>query len=906
MEILKKAIEAVKKNEKNFFKFLRPNEVGATGSHQSGILISKASHQIMFDGPSPKIKTERTVNITWPNGRISDCHFKYYDSKNEFRITNFGKNFDYLTPKSLGALFILSMLDYDNYEGYFLFEEDLINQFLHEFGLSRNDDNGLIKKSTQTSFDLRESLPPTMNIRNEKTEILKEDKEITANFKSRARLLPQLGDMLIKSEDVAFLELLKNSYDADATKVTVLMDQLDSKDNSIIIIEDNGHGMDSETITDVWLELGSDYKVNKAKQLKLKITDEKQRMPIGEKGIGRLGVHKLGNEIELISKKINKNEVHVKINWGDFDESENDIDEEGNRIKKYIEDIEISVIEKSTPRHFIKEEAHGTFISISSLKSNWNRAKIRDVQRTITSLSSPFQNINEEFKVDFKVMDKPAWLDNIITWENIKDLALYQFDATIEGSEITKFNYNFIPFTVFEKVEKRNRKYTNDVDDEDFNKNDELILSHHTLKRRNDKNEKETFSVSKDSVGKIRVKGYVFDLESYVLNEVLDKKGLKEYLKSNSGVKVFRDDMRVYNYGEPDNDWLELNLSRVNSPGEKISNNIIVCGVFLDRKESTGLKEKTNREGFIENQHFFDFKNAVTHTIELFEILRKSDKKLLRDKYGPTKKSEPVLSSIAKLQSLVVKKVKDPIVADEINNHLFEIESNYKLMHDRLLKTSSAGLGLGIVLHEIEKVIQELYEIVRNDSSMLKNVNSLVTRLSKLVNGYSEMFRKTGTKIVSLYDVIEDSLFSVEFRLRKHETKIIKAYETKGEITLNIAKGLIEGIIINLIDNSLYWLDVALEEHKTINEKFIFIDIIDNENTVEIIIADNGTGFLIPTDVAIEPMETGKKAGLGLGLNIAHEIMLTQKGNLTFPDFDDYGIPNEYRKGALVSLVFKK
>jgi len=733
-----------------------------------------------------------------------------------------------------------------------------------------------------------------------------QDKEIIANFKSRARLLPQLGDMLIKSEDVAFLELLKNSYDADATEVTVLMDQLDSKENSIIIIEDNGHGMDSETITDVWLELGSDYKVNLAKGLKTQTTEEKKRTPIGEKGIGRLGVHKLGNQIELISKKKNKNEVHVKINWGDFDETEYKTDENGNKIKKYIEDIEITVVEKNIPKHFITKDTHGTFICISNLKSNWNRAKIRDVQRTITSLSSPFQNSNEEFKVGFKVMDKPAWLDNIITWENIKNLALYQFEAEIEGNVITRFNYEFIPFPVFEKVEKRLRTYTNDKTNIEYEKNDELILSHHTLKRRNEKNEKETFSVSENVIGKIIIKGHVFDLESYILNEVLDKKGLKEYLKSNSGVKVFRDEMRVYNYGEPDNDWLDLNLSRVNSPGEKISNNIIVCGVFLDRKNSTGLQEKTNREGFIENQHFFDFKNAVNHTIELFELLRKTDKKLLRDKYGPTKKSEPVLSSIAKLQSLVNKKVQPIEVAIEINNHLSEIENNYKLMHDRLLKTSSAGLGLGIVLHEIEKVIQELYEIVRNDSSMLKNVNSLVTRLSKLVNGYSEMFRKTGTKIVSIVDVIEDSLFSVEFRLRKHETKIIKAYENKKNISLNIAKGLIEGIIINLLDNSLYWLEVAKEEHQTILEKLIYIDIVENDNTIEIIIADNGTGFLIPTDVAIEPMETGKKAGLGLGLNIAHEIMLTQKGNLTFPDFEDYEIPNNFRKGALVSLVFKK
>lgn len=746
------------------------------------------------------------------------------------------------------------------------------------------------------------------------------DIQIVANFKSRARLLPQLGDMLIKSEDVAFLELLKNSYDAGATKVTVLMDQLDSKEHGIIIIEDNGYGMDVSTITDVWLELGSDYKVDQLRKIRSLPIGEKQRIPIGEKGIGRLGVHKLGNEIELISKKLDKNEVHLQIDWGDFDET-NNIDDDGNKIKKYIEDISIKVVEKPNPTHFVSPNSHGTFIAISNLKSKWNRAKIRDLQRTITSLSSPFQNSNEEFVVEFKVLDKPNWLDNIITWESIKDLALYKFRALLQQNEILRFEYQFEPFATFEKVDSRIRIYKSESTDNTINPeidfedyfsdyedvlNDELILSHHLIKKRDDNNNKEFISLSKEEIGPVYIEGYVFDLENYVMSEVLDKKGLKEYLKSNSGVKVFRDGMRVYNYGEPDNDWLDLNLKRVNSPGEKISNNIIVAGVFLDRKSSSGLQEKTNREGFIENSHFWAFKEGVAHVVEVFELLRKYDKKTLRDNYGPTKKSEPVLSSIANLQNLVIRKVKDEVVAKEINTHLSDIESNYRMMHDRLLKTSSAGLGLGIVLHEVEKVVKELYEIVRNDSSILSNVNSLVSRLSRLVKGYSEMFRKTSKSRVELKTMLDDSLFSVEFRLRKHQISVTRAFEQREDITLNIAGGLIEGIIINLLDNSIYWLDVAYEEHKSIKEKLILLDIVDNETSVEILIADNGTGFLIPTDIAVQAMETGKKVGLGLGLNIAHEIMLSQGGSLNFPDFDDYEIPESFRKGALVSLFFKK
>jgi len=79
-------------------------------------------------------------------------------------------------------------------------------------------------------------------------------------FKPRARLLLQLGDQLIKNENVAVLELVKNSYDADARNITIKMERVDNKDFGKIEIIDDGIGMDDDVIKNAWLEPGSDYK----------------------------------------------------------------------------------------------------------------------------------------------------------------------------------------------------------------------------------------------------------------------------------------------------------------------------------------------------------------------------------------------------------------------------------------------------------------------------------------------------------------------------------------------------------------------------------------------------------------------------------------------------------------------
>lgn len=140
------AIQSVLSGMQGFCKFLSANDTGATGGHQSGILISMSAKRMLFteqelqNGGIPK----RTVKIKWQNDFITESSFTYYESKNELRITRFGRGFPCLKPEQTGALFVFSRQSKDDYSGYFLETEEEIEEFLNAFGLSPTETNCLI------------------------------------------------------------------------------------------------------------------------------------------------------------------------------------------------------------------------------------------------------------------------------------------------------------------------------------------------------------------------------------------------------------------------------------------------------------------------------------------------------------------------------------------------------------------------------------------------------------------------------------------------------------------------------------------------------------------------------------------------------------------------------------------
>ena len=127
------------------------------------------------------------------------------------------------------------------------------------------------------------------------------------HFSITPRIIAHFGEDLIKNESIAILELVKNSYDACATECKVEFYSR-NKELEKIVISDNGFGMNANIIKNVWLVVGTNHKKNAKK-------NQCGRYPLGEKGIGRLGVHKLGKKIRLFTNTINDKEDELLIYW---------------------------------------------------------------------------------------------------------------------------------------------------------------------------------------------------------------------------------------------------------------------------------------------------------------------------------------------------------------------------------------------------------------------------------------------------------------------------------------------------------------------------------------------------------------------------------------------------------------
>lgn len=142
------AIQSALSGQKAYCKFLSGNDTGLTGAHQAGIYISKPSIPILFDTPGEKgSNKEKWVKVRWQDGSITDTRFIYYGqgTRNEYRITNFGRGFPFLRPEYTGSLFVFVQNSSEDYQGFFLNTEDEINQFLDAFGISPTETNKLIE-----------------------------------------------------------------------------------------------------------------------------------------------------------------------------------------------------------------------------------------------------------------------------------------------------------------------------------------------------------------------------------------------------------------------------------------------------------------------------------------------------------------------------------------------------------------------------------------------------------------------------------------------------------------------------------------------------------------------------------------------------------------------------------------
>lgn len=696
-------------------------------------------------------------------------------------------------------------------------------------------------------------------------------------FAITPRVIAHLGEDLIKNENIALVELVKNSYDAQATFCEIefffIGDEL-----SKVTITDDGIGMDLNTVENAWLVIGTD---NKKKQLEHPSTG---RLPLGEKGIGRLGVHKLGRKIRVQTHKYGHNEVLIDIDWTKLANAQS------------IDDFPIQITEhvlSSLPM------PHGTKITISDLKGEWNRRKLRNVYRDLASLNSPFNERTDSFVV--KVKSNTNVFEGLPPIADILKVAMYRGHCIIEGNEVKDFCYQFIPWDSLSNIQGKEIRSLSD-EDRYLKRRKDIATS-----RTRNKVILEDFDLSDYKIGKIVLDFYIFEKDTAVFSFMnMERTILNNYLRENSGVRVYRDGVRIYNYGEKDSDWLSLDFNRLKRAGDNISNNIIIGSVGISRRDSADLKEKTNREGFIENEAYFAFVDAVTYALDLITRYRNTDKRRLINIYKKDKRViEPVLSDLSSAVEIVKDKVSDEKAREDILHYLNRVNDQYIEVRDILIRSANAGLNLGGVIHDMEKQVDALISCIENNN--FESVKNIALNLEHIISGYTVFLKKTSIKTTNVSTIVSAVIDNNKFRFADHRIKI---YSNRKKVDFEAKLSQTEsiGALTNLIDNSIYWVSQSRQD-----DRKIYVYITDEiDNYISIIVCDNGCGFKIPPEQALRPFITGKplNTGMGLGLHIAHEVMQAMKGKLLILDANEIDLPDTAKKyqinKAVVALCFPK
>ncbi|MFH0797161.1 MAG: sensor histidine kinase [Candidatus Omnitrophota bacterium] len=717
-------------------------------------------------------------------------------------------------------------------------------------------------------------------------------KQGTFQPRPHARIIAMIGEQLIRNEKVALMELIKNSYDADASWVQVRFmnfneedRELEIKKNSIIEIEDDGIGMSFNVIEKSWVNPASPYKFLLKKRGKEET--RKRRIIQGEKGIGRFAVYKLGSTVEIFTRpeEDNRDEVYLKSDLSIYDDELIGKKEEKSDKPLYLDDIKYNyeirspkVIEQ---REFmfknsnLKRPNHGTFIRITNLRGHWTTDKIKEIFGDCLKLISPFNDA--DFSCDIVVNGSTFFTEK--EQEHLKDLlelAPIKIEGSVDANGNVKYNLG-----EKEKEEKEGEKVI-------------------TLKEMSTDSEiREKFFDKKGNLvrepecGPFNFKFYVFDLDRKASLESSLSKEDRDIIKSHR-VYLYRDGIRVYPYGDPTDDWLEIDIKRGTvRAGSYLSNDQIIGYIEITNKRNSALRDKTNREGLMDIGYSYEDFKALN--LWILGFLRTEFRKYKDDQQDKRKKNEEEEGILATEQIVkenidVLKKYfedKEDLKGSKLINFLAEnYDKEKNVLNERVeIVEDLAGVGitvdaashdLMIMMERAKETLNLLFEMLQVkeiDVPKLKETTEKVRGqfafIEDQLHGIQPLFRSSRrySKNWRIKEIIKK--VKLYYSVPIKDRKINVVVEEKGApLVVKCTEGILLQAFINLIDNAVYWLTTADRKDKTIK-------IIINGNKSEVIFSDNGPGIKKDDQPYVfKPFFTTKGVkGRGLGLYITRQLL---------------------------------
>lgn len=719
-----------------------------------------------------------------------------------------------------------------------------------------------------------------------------------------ARLLTMLGDQLIKNEQIAVTELMKNSYDADADWVRVSFENFGKdykiQSDSRIVIEDNGRGMTHDVITNAWMNPATPNKFTK--------DVNEQRTPCGrviqgEKGIGRFAMLKLGKTIEMVTRPEGK-DVEYKLVF-DFNKYDDDFLTENEKEKEiFLDDLGFE-LEEAAPNVFVSRDitfgnrtfsgsvnAKGTRIVISNLRGAWSEKKFKSLSDSFERFGGLFGNqavedVEERQVKEFTIglIHNGQYLLNEHRLDSLASLIEQKAVFAVENG-------------VYDNENKQLR-YTLNGLPRSLDFDDPYVKALRVFRDRFLLDDKKTYREISD-FGPFSFEFYIFDFNAKDESRFFLNRKQKDILKEHR-VYLLRDGIRVQPYGEPTDDWLMIDMDRGTiSAGDYFSNDQLVGRVNITKADNIHLKDKTNREGLIDDENYTQDFICVIKT--LLSYLRRTD-------YRHYQENQKKKDSIEKQRKDAVKKAIETLAEQFSDNKtastlITQLKSSYenekRYLLERAERTESlaaVGLSVETTSHDImlmmNRGLDALSKLMKDSMSDNFDPSALSEELQKLYG----IFSYVGNQLQDMQQLfVSAKQRRKRIRVKDLLDKVIRLYSNimnrNGiEVKVDIIGSPLVAVctdadllqlLINLFDNSVYWLTVTGKPKKSI------LVILDG-NSQQMLFSDDGCGILEDDAPYIfDAFYSGKgEEGKGLGLYISKKAMERNDYTIRLAEFSD-------------------
>lgn len=694
-------------------------------------------------------------------------------------------------------------------------------------------------------------------------------------LRPRARLLRTLGTDLISSEKVALIELVKNSFDADATVVLIRFRAPLAQGDGSVEIWDDGHGMDAETLQTSWLDIATDAKKKHTR------SESGRRRVLGEKGIGRLAAARLASEMLLTTRRADADEVRLLIDWRDFD-----------REDAYLDEIDVAW-EVGGPTVFVEEgaadaafdevplemwqEGQGTLLQLEKLSREWVEADFHDLRQALSRLVRPRPDAelgqpHDGFKIVLDLPTEFASLSGEVGPPGELRSPHYHLVGYVDANGVAQWRYTQLDPPLDEITESQN-------------------LWHGDRAPR---------------TGPFELDIEVWDRDRNAIEKVSGAQsltGFRRLLDQVAGVSVYRDGFRVLPFGEAGDDWLGLDRRRVQNPTLRVSNNQVIGHVFIGADTNVELRDQTNREGLIEGLAYEDLRSMLQSALTLIEAkryaARRNDKKPKETRSGLFRRFElgEIRRALAEQYPADTRLIG---LIDAKNEDIQEGVEEVQRVLSQYSRLATLGSLVDRVLHDGRTAVSRLKNVVRFGDRDLLNQN--VTDKQKLEQATASLHatsvqaellatlfnqiepfsgRKRGKpRVLSLRKIVEDAVAIFEGEANDLGVTI----EVEGDgIDVRVDPSEILTVVVNLVQNALYWLSTTPGS----SDRKILISLQrHDDDSVSILVSDSGPGVPVEVrDLVFDAYFSNRPNGIGLGLSIAGNLVQDfYGGDLTLVD----------------------